>query len=250
MKTALLLMVLVIGPVHGEDWKATDGKVYQDVKVLKVEPDAVTVMDKTGGGLVALATLPPDLQKRFNYDPAKGQEAAAARAASDSQNAQDLAEEANQAEALKQQRIIADETNRQAELKGFDAEKGSYQTQSRNGRDPVAAPRPAPTAEDAQVDAEWKAAQAVRKEDEANGCAHVSGKVIQVLPEGFIGNLITRWGVYDAAFVKCNSNGMFDGQSWSGIVVPNGTFQYENALGALATIPSLSVNLKLSSNVP
>jgi hypothetical protein len=63
-----------------DDWKTTDGKVYQDVKVVAVAPDTVTILHRDGGTMVPLATLSPDLQKRFYYDPVMGQAAAEERA--------------------------------------------------------------------------------------------------------------------------------------------------------------------------
>jgi nucleoredoxin len=51
------------------DWTTTDGQSYKNVKVLKVEPDNVTILHDSGGAHVMLATLTPDLQKMFNYDP-------------------------------------------------------------------------------------------------------------------------------------------------------------------------------------
>src|ERR1700743_3377068 len=52
----LILLRLLILPVRAEDWTTTDGKTYRNVKVLKVEPDVVTIMHKDGGGAVNLAT--------------------------------------------------------------------------------------------------------------------------------------------------------------------------------------------------
>lgn len=61
---------------YAEDWKTTDGKTYANVTVVKVEDDAVTILDEDGGARVPLANLPADLQMRFNYDPEKAKEAA------------------------------------------------------------------------------------------------------------------------------------------------------------------------------
>lgn len=70
-------------PLYAEDWTTTDGTVYQDVKVIKIEDDAVTVFYKDGGALIPLAKLSPDLQKKFSYDPVKAKAAAEARAKAD-----------------------------------------------------------------------------------------------------------------------------------------------------------------------
>jgi hypothetical protein len=84
-----------------EDWTTTDGKVYQEVKVVKTEPDAITILYRDGGALVPLAKLPPDLQKRFNYDPAQAKAAAEARAEADAKNAKALQAEKEAADKQK-----------------------------------------------------------------------------------------------------------------------------------------------------
>lgn len=72
--------------LRAEDWTTRDGQVYHDVKVLEVKPDYVTILHRDGGGRVALANLPADLQKRFNYDPLKAAVAAQATAQADAAN--------------------------------------------------------------------------------------------------------------------------------------------------------------------
>lgn len=97
------LVVIALGFLLGlsvgraEDWTTTDGKTYKNVKVVKVEDDAVTILDEDGGARVPLSTLSPDLQKKFNYDPAKA--AIAAKQYQDEQEALDRAadEAANKA---------------------------------------------------------------------------------------------------------------------------------------------------------
>jgi hypothetical protein len=89
-KITLILAMLVLETprlLWGEDWTTTEGKVYREVKVLKAEPDAVSILYRDGGALIPLAKLPLDLQKRFHYDPASARIAAEARAQADAQNA-------------------------------------------------------------------------------------------------------------------------------------------------------------------
>lgn len=88
--------------LRAEDWKTTDGKVYQDVTVVDSAPDAVTILHQDGGALVPLANLPPDIQKRFNYDPVKARAAAVARARDDAANALALQAEMDQASRMRQ----------------------------------------------------------------------------------------------------------------------------------------------------
>jgi hypothetical protein len=107
MRSLLALIVILAAlPVSAEDWTTSDGKTYQNVKVVRVEDDAVTILTKDGGALVPLFKLSPALQKKFSYDPAKAKIAAAARAAEDAQNAKQLQAEIDQAQKLKQQQQI------------------------------------------------------------------------------------------------------------------------------------------------
>lgn len=67
--TYLLAVWIITSIVHGEDWTTTDGKTYQNVKVVKIDPDAVSILYEDGGVHIFLADLPPILQKRFGYIP-------------------------------------------------------------------------------------------------------------------------------------------------------------------------------------
>src|ERR1700677_813702 len=111
MRWMLFAVVVVISLVFvsltfAEDWTTTDGKTYKHVKVLKVDADAVTILDEDGGALVPLSTLPAPLQKKFNYDPTKAAAAAAERASEDNAATQAVAaqEAKDKADALDQQK--------------------------------------------------------------------------------------------------------------------------------------------------
>jgi len=64
----VILILLLCQFAYGEDWTTTDGKIYKAVKVIKSDAASVTILDSDGGASVPLANLPPDLQKRFNYN--------------------------------------------------------------------------------------------------------------------------------------------------------------------------------------
>jgi FKBP-type peptidyl-prolyl cis-trans isomerase len=83
--TVLALIAFSLA-ARSEDWVTSDGTTYKDVKVLKVDADAVTIIDQDGGALVPLAKLGPVLQKRFGYDPAKAKVAAEERDKADMDN--------------------------------------------------------------------------------------------------------------------------------------------------------------------
>lgn len=67
----IFLMLLASLPMRAEDWTTSDGKSYHDIKVVRVEADAVTILDSDGGARISLAILSPELQQKFHYDPAK-----------------------------------------------------------------------------------------------------------------------------------------------------------------------------------
>jgi flagellar basal body rod protein FlgC len=90
---AVLLFAVAGSRAQAESWTTTDGQVYNDVKVVQAEPDAVTILHQDGGALVPLAKLSPDLQKRFNYDPEKAHAAAEERTKMEAESLQALREE-------------------------------------------------------------------------------------------------------------------------------------------------------------
>lgn len=112
VKAIILTFVLALcassSHARAEDWTTTDGIKYQNVRVIRVEDDAITIIYKDGGALVPLFKLPPSLQERFDYDPIKAKTAAEARAKADAENAKELQAEMERSAELKRQQQIAD----------------------------------------------------------------------------------------------------------------------------------------------
>jgi hypothetical protein len=54
------------------------GDTYHNCKVLKLTPEAVTLMHEQGVTKIGLELLPPELQKKFDYQPEKAREYALA----------------------------------------------------------------------------------------------------------------------------------------------------------------------------
>ena len=110
VKVLFLAFALALCSTSGfaEDWTTTDGIKYQNVRIIRVEDDAVTILYKDGGALIFLNKLPPALQERFDYDPVKAKAAMDARAKADVENAKELQAEIEQAEKLKRAQQIAD----------------------------------------------------------------------------------------------------------------------------------------------
>jgi hypothetical protein len=110
MKVIFLVFALVLTSTFAfaEDWTTTDGINYQNVKIIRVEDDAVTILYKDGGALVPLFKLPPALQQRFGYDPVKAKAAAEARAKADNENSKELQAEIELANKMKQDQAVKD----------------------------------------------------------------------------------------------------------------------------------------------
>jgi hypothetical protein len=102
----VLFLTLLSLPAVAEDWTTTDGTKYENVRVVRVEDDAVTIIYRDGGALVPLYKLPSSLQERFDYDPIKAKIAAEKRAKEDTANAAALQQEIQQAEIMRRKQQI------------------------------------------------------------------------------------------------------------------------------------------------
>ena len=121
---AFLALIAALFPLRAETWTTISGMVYPQVTVLKVEPDAVTILYCNGGALIPLKLLPPDLQKRFHYNPYVAQAAADARAATDLKNT--IALHAEMARKDQAQQAVATETK--AAVAAYKAENAHRDT--------------------------------------------------------------------------------------------------------------------------
>ncbi len=104
----IVVFSLVTLPVlaDGDSWTTTDGIKYENVRVIRVEDDAITIIYKDGGALVPLFKLPPALQRKFDYDPVKAKLAAEARIKADQDNNAALQKEIEAAADFKRQQQI------------------------------------------------------------------------------------------------------------------------------------------------
>jgi predicted SnoaL-like aldol condensation-catalyzing enzyme len=115
-RVALSIMLATALPVLAEDW-TVNGKDYHNVKVTKVDADKVHIMYDGGIGSVNLADLPPDLQKKFNYDPAAAKTAANAEAQRQAEADRQLAIEEKQNQKIAAAQDAKDESDqKQADL--------------------------------------------------------------------------------------------------------------------------------------
>jgi hypothetical protein len=68
------LLIVGLGIAHAEDWDVK-GKTYHNVQIKGLDDAYASIIYDGGIGRVALADLPPDVRKRFSYDPAKSKAA-------------------------------------------------------------------------------------------------------------------------------------------------------------------------------
>ncbi|MGC1323241.1 MAG: hypothetical protein WA849_13740 [Candidatus Udaeobacter sp.] len=63
----LILVVLFASLARSEDFKTTNGKVYKDATVSRIEADGIELKTKTGISKVYFTELPQDVQERFHW---------------------------------------------------------------------------------------------------------------------------------------------------------------------------------------
>jgi hypothetical protein len=110
VKALIMIFALALCSINGfaEDWTTSDGTTYRDVKVVRVEDDAITIIYKEGGALVPIIKLPPPLQRRFDYDPVKAKAAAEVRTKADAESAKQLQAEMEMTAKVKHDQQIKD----------------------------------------------------------------------------------------------------------------------------------------------
>ncbi len=75
-KTALLALFACGLTALAEDLTTLDNKTYRDVRVVRADVDGLMIVYAGGGGKVAFTNLPPEIQQKHGYDPAKAAAAA------------------------------------------------------------------------------------------------------------------------------------------------------------------------------
>ena len=83
-RTILLLLfsAFLLAPLlRAEDLTLTNGTVYKNITVTKVDPDGLRIIHSDGGGKVLFTQLPEATQQKYHYDPAAAQKFAAAQEA-------------------------------------------------------------------------------------------------------------------------------------------------------------------------
>jgi hypothetical protein len=94
MKRAIPLLLGLLMAAGAEDLTTTEGRVYKNVTVRKVEPDGLSISHESGLAKIPFTKLPEEVQKKHGYDPAKGkayaEEEGKKQAAAEEQLAKDV----------------------------------------------------------------------------------------------------------------------------------------------------------------
>jgi hypothetical protein len=72
MKRAIPLLLGLLMAAGAEDLTTTEGRVYKNVTVRKVEPDGLSISHESGLAKIPFTKLPKEVQEKHGYDPAKG----------------------------------------------------------------------------------------------------------------------------------------------------------------------------------
>jgi hypothetical protein len=65
----VILAILFVSFAFSEDFKTTNGKVYKDATVSRIEADGIELKTKTGISKVYFTELAHDVQERFHWAP-------------------------------------------------------------------------------------------------------------------------------------------------------------------------------------
>jgi len=79
MNLSLAILFSLCLAASAEDLTTLDDNTYHDVRVSRVEADGIIALYSGGGGKIFFTNLPPDLQEKYGYDPAKAAAWAAKR---------------------------------------------------------------------------------------------------------------------------------------------------------------------------
>ena len=200
---------------YAEDLTLSDGKVYSNVKVNRIEPDGITISHVSGITKVYFWELSADIQQKYSYDPAKARE-------------YNIQAQSRQAALAAKQQEAAARNRKQTEYEEANIE---LLTIIRQGATELVGTVQQITEDGVLIS---NAKVPYRSQDD-------------VVPAGY--TRITYNGQYSSktkyvhaaadyepVFVIGAGSGYTDGAKWSAIVYPAGTYSYTTVMGAGKTV--------------
>jgi hypothetical protein len=220
MKRSLLLLAVFLPMLlHAEEFKRLDGTVVKGT-VVRAEPDGLVMQTDSGVEKVEFIMLPADVQKRFNYDPAKAEAYRASRAAAQQQSAA--------------QRLAAV----QAQIAGLEQKKqqAEQQVQQQEGATPEEAARRvlversvifATAVVDQGTSKGSRVSLSVTTGRAASSLLDKDTRATNSIGEGFI------WGLERAS-----------GETWQGRIYPAGYYHFTSLLGEENTLHAYALTVE------
>ena len=216
MKHIIFLLFLCLGcaAVPAEELPLPNGKTYSNYKISRVEPDGITISHSAGITKLFFHELPPEMQKQFNYDPAKAQQY------SQHVNAQKAAAYERSRELSQRAEYDASKTMALESIKKSGHKlSGRIQQITDDGALIYDAYMPVP---DNSVPPGFVSMPSNRRSEPVNyQRATTKGEPVFVLGAG---------------------RGFTDGSGWESVVYPAGTYQYTSVMGAGKTVKCFAIS--------
>ena len=198
-----------------EDLTLSDGKVYSNVKVNRVEPDGITISHGSGITKVYFWELTADIQQKYSYDPAKARE-------------YNIQAQSRQAALAAKQQEAAARIRKQTEYEEANKE---LLTIIRQGATELVGTVQQIT-EDGVLISNAKAPY--RSQDDVVPPGYT--RTTYNGPDTSKTKYVRAAADYEPVFILGAGSGYTDGAKWSSIVYPAGTYSYTTVMGAGKTV--------------
>lgn len=217
-----VLFLWIISPMllaRAEDWQTTDGKTYKDIKVVKQDAVYVTILCADGGAKIEISNLPPDLQKKLNYDPL----AAQAQVATTKKEQDEITANKAATKILYDNELTATGSILQVVPGGIIV---NIVTQSH------------------KMHTVTTTEQVTQNIETGVGNFSRGTSDVQETQTIYKDHSYPETTSLAKAFIKCDTTGLVDDQHWEGHIWKIGTYSYETVAGSSATIGKFTNDIK------
>ena len=217
MKWLLVLIIFfsICRIASAEELTLSNGKVYSDYTITRVEPDGISIKHAAGIIKVYFWELPADIQQKYNYDAAKAQEY---RQQSINRQA---AIYAKQKEAAKRAQDWAE----------FEATYKDIKEKIRSSATELVG-EVLQITDDGALISDAKVPYRYKEEVVTPGYTSMNSNRRYTTRTKYI----PAAAEYEPVFVIGGGNGFTDGQSWTATVYPAGTYKYTPVSGGGKTV--------------
>jgi len=142
-RVAIVLFAAMVLSAKADESNVTltiDGVIYSNVVWRSATADSVSILHKTGVASIPLEKLPPDLQKRFDYDPQKAAAYRASQQVAQAARQEALRKAREEEEADRQWQAQLDEA-KQEQAERDSAQKTAKATAQKQAKDAAAKKR-------------------------------------------------------------------------------------------------------------